>query len=317
MGIGELHLSGLDGLARDVPRGWKLRTKCGLGPDVHVNGRLQRTRVVGRLGAIVTGGTLRWRTCGGPVRLDAGIQDLAVDATDVFTPTRVVLASTVPTAAPFGTERALLGATAVGDSATMRIDAGPAGVVFFGQNTNAGWRATLDGKPLRSIVVDGWQQGFVVPAGIGGRIRISYPPGATYRVALVAGGVAALVLVLLLCLDLFRSQRPQPIRVVRWGGRLTLVAGVLGVGVLAALGGVAVAGALLVALVARGRRVPTAAISGVGGLLVLVSAIAAVYSPAIGNGPSPVANLAAAVAVGLLAAAAAPFGARETVDDGG
>ena len=39
------------------------------------------------------------------------------------------------------------------------------------ENANAGWRATLDGRPLTATRVDGWQQAWVVPEGAGGAGR--------------------------------------------------------------------------------------------------------------------------------------------------
>ena len=63
------------------------------------------------------------------------------------------------------------------------------------ENVNAGWQATMGGRVLKSTRIDGWQQGYRVPAGEGGVVRLDYLPDAPYRAALVAGGVAALLLV--------------------------------------------------------------------------------------------------------------------------
>jgi arabinofuranan 3-O-arabinosyltransferase len=65
------------------------------------------------------------------------------------------------------------------------------------ENTNIGWEADLDGRRLTPVVVDGWQQGWLVPAGGPGVVKLRYRPGTAYRAALVAGGVLLVLTVLL------------------------------------------------------------------------------------------------------------------------
>lgn len=56
--------------------------------------------------------------------------------------------------------------------AHTKIGAGEAGrVLRIADRTAPGWRATLDGKPLKSKTVDGWAQGFELPAA-GGRLDL-------------------------------------------------------------------------------------------------------------------------------------------------
>jgi arabinofuranan 3-O-arabinosyltransferase len=61
------------------------------------------------------------------------------------------------------------------------------------ENVNAGWRATLGGRELQRITVDGWQQGYVVPAGAPGVVHLVYTPDRWYRLGLAAGLLAALL----------------------------------------------------------------------------------------------------------------------------
>jgi arabinofuranan 3-O-arabinosyltransferase len=68
------------------------------------------------------------------------------------------------------------------------------------QNYNPGWVATLKGHTLPAIQLDGWQQGWKVPAGPGGTITMTFRPDSPYRLGL---GLGALFLVLLACLALF------------------------------------------------------------------------------------------------------------------
>lgn len=59
-----------------------------------------------------------------------------------------------------------------------------------------GWTATLDGKALTPTTVDGWAQGFELPAS-GGRLDVTYDDPFTHTAWLWAQGLLALVLVVL------------------------------------------------------------------------------------------------------------------------
>ncbi len=77
------------------------------------------------------------------------------------------------------------------------IEAGPDGRVLRLADTAAeGWTATLDGKPLTRTTVDGWAQGFELPAS-GGRLDVTYDIPFTHTLWLWAQGLLGLVLVVL------------------------------------------------------------------------------------------------------------------------
>lgn len=59
-----------------------------------------------------------------------------------------------------------------------------------------GWTATLDGEPLTPTTVDGWAQGFELPAS-GGTLDVTYDDPITHTAWLWAQGSLALVLVVL------------------------------------------------------------------------------------------------------------------------
>ncbi|MFG3095773.1 glycosyltransferase [Streptomyces sp. NPDC048202] len=59
-----------------------------------------------------------------------------------------------------------------------------------------GWTATLDGKPLTPKTVDGWAQGFELPAG-GGKLDVTYDAPFAHTVWLWAQGALAVLLVVL------------------------------------------------------------------------------------------------------------------------
>ncbi|OSP25257.1 hypothetical protein B7767_42700, partial [Streptomyces sp. 13-12-16] len=59
-----------------------------------------------------------------------------------------------------------------------------------------GWTATLDGKPLTRTTVDGWAQGFELPAS-GGTLDVTYDDPVAHTAWLWAQGLLAVVLVVM------------------------------------------------------------------------------------------------------------------------
>ncbi|WP_129308806.1 glycosyltransferase [Streptomyces sp. L2] len=77
------------------------------------------------------------------------------------------------------------------------IPAGANGrVLRLADSAAPGWTATLDGKPLPRTTVDGWAQGFELPAN-GGTLDISYDDPIGHTAWLWAQGALAVVLVVL------------------------------------------------------------------------------------------------------------------------
>jgi hypothetical protein len=78
-----------------------------------------------------------------------------------------------------------------------KIPSGAEGRVLRLADTAAdGWTATLDGKPLTRTTVDGWAQGFELPAS-GGRLDVTYDDPFTHTAWIWAQGLLAVVLVVL------------------------------------------------------------------------------------------------------------------------
>ncbi|MEW2448876.1 glycosyltransferase [Streptomyces parvulus] len=77
------------------------------------------------------------------------------------------------------------------------VEPGPEGRVLRLADTAAeGWTATLDGEPLTRTTVDGWAQGFELPAS-GGRLDVTYGDPFTHTVWLWVQGLLAVILVVL------------------------------------------------------------------------------------------------------------------------
>ncbi|MGP2441890.1 glycosyltransferase [Streptomyces sp. JW3] len=69
-------------------------------------------------------------------------------------------------------------------------------VLRLADTADAGWTATLDGEPLTRTTVDGWAQGFELPAA-GGELDVTYDQPLTRTAWLWAQGLLAVVLVVL------------------------------------------------------------------------------------------------------------------------
>ncbi|MFJ9181345.1 glycosyltransferase [Streptomyces sp. NPDC102360] len=69
-------------------------------------------------------------------------------------------------------------------------------VLRLADQSAEGWTATLDGTPLTKTTVDGWAQGFELPAS-GGTLDVTYDAPITHTAWLWAQGALALVLVVL------------------------------------------------------------------------------------------------------------------------
>lgn len=123
-------------------------------------------------------------------------------------------------------------------------------VVVVPESINPGWTARdTAGHVLTPITVNGWQQGWLIPAGTEGAITLSFGLNTPYRVGLI-GGLALLPLLALLALWPAR-RRPVPAEPAQpWQpGPVTT-----GVGVLAVCGALSGFVGLLVGAAALGAR---------------------------------------------------------------
>ncbi|MFI1167200.1 glycosyltransferase [Streptomyces sp. NPDC020801] len=106
------------------------------------------------------------------------------------------------------------------------IPAGPAGrVLRLADSAAAGWTATLDGRPLTRTTVDGWAQGFQLPA-TGGRLDVAFDDPAGHTAWLWTQGALAVVLVVLALPgrrrdidDDLPEEQPVPAQAVAGEGR--------------------------------------------------------------------------------------------------
>ncbi|MCX4096313.1 alpha-(1-_3)-arabinofuranosyltransferase family protein [Nocardia sp. alder85J] len=188
------------------------------------------------------------------IALPAGRVDVAVAPTELFAVDRLTLTST--------------------DVAPHPVSAAPGTrLLVLPLSTNVDWRArTADGRNLAPVVVDGWEQGWVVPADAHGPITVEFPADRWYRTA-IRGGLALLIPLALLVIPrrrrIFGEVDAGPVRAQR--SRLAGAVG-LSAAVLLIAGPVALAATVAgsVALRFAPRRVGTA-LPLVAGLGVVVA----------------------------------------------
>jgi arabinofuranan 3-O-arabinosyltransferase len=173
---------------------------CGSGPPVTIDGISYPTRLTGSYRALENLDPLALKLCGsGTVTLDAGTHHLVTpSAASPFTVIGLTLNSVSPSngLAPPSTASAGRATNVLKwgpESRTLRIAPGASDYLEVHENFDAGWVATLDGKQLRPIVLDGWQQGFIVPAGAGGLIHLTFKPEGLYLIGLGVGALGVLL----------------------------------------------------------------------------------------------------------------------------
>jgi len=198
LGLSELSIPALNGLHAGGPAASTTFTlPCGQGPAITLDGQTIQTAVSGTLGDLQGGLPVQVQSCstpGGVVTLGSGRHNLLATP-GLFTTTDVMLQTP---------EASQSGSAAASPTRTVRVQSwqsdsravqiGPGGQTYLEvhQNANPGWVASLNGHPLASAVLDGWQQAFVVPAGAGGVITMSYAPAGVYHAGLLLS--AALVI---------------------------------------------------------------------------------------------------------------------------
>ena len=214
VGISDLRIGGLEsimgGQGLDSPTG----TVCGFGPSVRAGGRVIATKVVGTLADVINGNELDIESCEDqPVQVSAGQQRLQVTNPSGFAVTHLWLTppETDPTTA-LG-ESAADGPRATVESwgstaRAVNVVTDDAAILSTSESANAGWVATLDGKRLNPLVVDGWKQAWQVPASSSGVVSLKYTPQTGFVVAIWVGLLLAGLVVVVAAVLLLRPRVP-------------------------------------------------------------------------------------------------------------
>jgi arabinofuranan 3-O-arabinosyltransferase len=190
---------------------------CGLGPPVTIDGHVYATSLTGNYQKLYFLQPLKLSVCGKP-KLAAGdhhvIAEPSTAAYAPFTVTALTLSSAGPSAPSTPSPRTATTLTWGPESRTVRMSSGASTYLELHQNYNVGWIATVNGKKLQAITLDGWQQGYIVPAGSGEVVHLKFKPENLYLGGLIVGALGVLILGLLMVFGFRRASR-----VGGWGAK--------------------------------------------------------------------------------------------------
>ncbi|HUC59065.1 MAG TPA: alpha-(1-_3)-arabinofuranosyltransferase family protein [Streptosporangiaceae bacterium] len=199
VGLSKLEIPALNGLSPTTLSGSaKFELPCGSGPAIMIDGQRTQTRVSGTVGDLTSFKPLQVRLCsaGSELALSPGRHRLLAERPAPFTITGLSLVSQPATrAASASFSRPVKVLSWKPEYREVKIAAGAASYLELHQNANPGWVATLRGRKLTPVTLDGWQQGFVVPAGTGGIVAMTFVPDRFYHFWIVISAIAALALV--------------------------------------------------------------------------------------------------------------------------
>jgi arabinofuranan 3-O-arabinosyltransferase len=222
-GLGSISIPALRGLrVAAPPLSGRFHLACGRGPVVTIDEVRYPTAVSGTMSALVRLRPVHLRVClAGGVDLALGQHMLSAPGSSLFAMNQLSLraSTTTDTAVPGTASTDITSGTAAAPAAdagaaataqravhalswqpdSRRLSIGPGAQSYLEvhQNASAGWVATLDGKRLQPVTLDGWQQGYLVPAGQGGVVSMTFSPARVYHLGLA---VSALLVVVLLVL---------------------------------------------------------------------------------------------------------------------
>ncbi|MEV0483419.1 alpha-(1-_3)-arabinofuranosyltransferase family protein [Streptomyces sp. NPDC050508] len=212
VGLTEAYIPALDQYRTPQPDPTRTFTlACGKGPVVAVDGELYSTSVTGTVRDLTERRPVEVTLCqqgraDAALELTSGTHRVEAGDAGPLTLTNVTLTrGSVTSATDSGRELRVV--DWLGDRREVTVGSGTASYFTTYENYNTGWKATLNGKELTSVRLDGWQQGWRVPAGAGGTIKLSYGPATTYEAGLIGSGAA---LAVLLALVLWRRHDPNP-----------------------------------------------------------------------------------------------------------
>ena len=291
--IQEITFAGASGY---VDRRMVPKLSCGSGPTVRIDGLKMKTRPVASIDAVLSGGPVALQVCGdSAIVIGPGLHRLDEVGGGPFALSSASLIRTTSRASTAQTRS--IHVTQWDDSTrTLTAGSGPTTILAISENFNPGWHAMFRGVALPTLRLDGWRQGWLIPAGEAGEIRLSFGPTSTFRIAIVVWIVAFVLFVGLAWA--FARRRCTDCELVGYSGGPTRIGDVAAVVAIGLTGGIAV---LVVAAVRYLRRDPIVhrlVAFGAFALSTIVSAVGNDAQPGSSTGAfSGFAQLSALVAV--------------------
>jgi arabinofuranan 3-O-arabinosyltransferase len=228
IGLAEMRFPALDDLEPPtIDDARQITLTCDEGPKITIDGVTYGTSATVDNDYLIHLKPFKVKVCNGEqVRLAQGEHLLTTQKVPAFNVMSVVLNSgTIAPATPTRT------ATVTKWSPSVRavdVGPGPATILHVHEALNIGFVATLNGKTLTPVMVQGWQQGFIVPAGEGGTVDIVFAANPAFRIALAVGmsAMAGLVGILIFA---WRRNGKRPVPWTPWGGMAWPLAGLCAV----------------------------------------------------------------------------------------
>jgi arabinofuranan 3-O-arabinosyltransferase len=231
-----------------------LHLGCGDGPTVTVDGTPLKTEVNGTFGGFKGFHQLQFTACGPstPLKLAAGAHVLKGNVGGYFKVTSVAL--TPVGTAPYGASpppRTVTVKSWKNDRRAVVVGPGGPSYLIVRQNYNSGWTARLGGSVLTPARVNGWQQAWVLPAGSGGMVTLSYSPDTAFRLGLLIGGALVLALFAIALWPSRRRNAAEPLQPREAPAGVVLVVAALALYVVGGILAVGLIGLIFVAWAIR------------------------------------------------------------------
>jgi arabinofuranan 3-O-arabinosyltransferase len=157
---------------------------CGSGPTIRIDSTEVRTRPLAPVSEIISGGEFAVELCASvPDTLPSGPHRLTEVGGGPFALSSVALTAINLNVSSTESRSARVDGWA-DDARRIEVAAGPATVLSIAENFNAGWDARFQGASLPSVRLDGWHQGWVIPAGDAGTVTLTFHPSRTFAIAL-------------------------------------------------------------------------------------------------------------------------------------
>lgn len=238
VGLAEIQVAGLRDLDPELPDpDDEITVGCDQGPTVSIDGVAERIAVTASVSDLTDLRPLEFSVCGAAgaaeratVDLAAGSHELRTDGSSSPVSVATVHLGGDALSASAPADRSFDILSWEGEERRVRVSASDQDALLaVNENANDGWEAKLDGQVLEAVRLDGWRQGYLIPAGMSGDVELRFVPGASYRWSLLAGAllVLALLALALAPADRRRSERLPACRSWAPSVRVVTVVGAL------------------------------------------------------------------------------------------
>ena len=195
MGFTSLEIPALADLyPGPIDRNSRYSIDCGAGPNVVVGGTMVSYSVDTTVGSLLDGTPFDLAPCGSnSVALNSGPTLLDTKSgTSLTTISQIIIGDSPTMAPPSGVARPLTINKWGTNDREVTVGGGSEGLLAVNEAFNEGWKASLNGSELRAVQIDGWRQGFELPAGESGIVHLTYAPDQPFKLGTIFGLFALL-----------------------------------------------------------------------------------------------------------------------------